>query len=164
MPVINFLDNLFTGAGIAMIGGVLAVIMGGIGSAKAVGHVGSVITGVLAEDPTLYGKLLVLQALPGTQGIYGLLVWFFIMLQGGFFDGTYMDMPLETGIMYMLVCLPSIIVLNISAKNQGRVAADGVAMVSKRPDESAKAIVLSAMVETYAILALLASVLGIMFI
>ena len=164
MPVINFLDNLFTGAGIAMIGGVLAVIMGGIGSAKAVGHVGSVITGVLAEDPTLYGKLLVLQALPGTQGIYGLLVWFFIMLQGGFFDGTYMDMPLETGIMYMLVCLPSIIVLNISAKNQGRVTADGVAMVSKRPDESAKAIVLSAMVETYAILALLASVLGIMFI
>lgn len=164
MPVINFLDNLFTGAGIAMIGGVLAVIMGGIGSAKAVGHVGSVITGVLAEDPTLYGKLLVLQALPGTQGIYGLLVWFFIMLQGGFFDGTYMDMSIETGFMYMFVCLPSIIVLNISAKHQGRVAADGVALVSKRPDESAKAIVLAAMVETYAILALLASVLGIMFI
>lgn len=164
MPVINFLENLFSGAGIAMLGGVLAVIMGGYGSAKAVGNVGSVITGVLSEDPTLYGKLLVLQALPGTQGIYGLLVWFFVMLQGGFFDGTYVDMTLQTGVLYMLVCLPSIIVLNISAKNQGRVAADGCALVAKRPDESAKAIVLSAMVETYAILALLASVLGIMFI
>ena len=164
MPFINFLDNLFTGAGIAMIGGILAVIMGGIGSAKAVGSVGSVVTGILVEDPSLYGKLLILQALPGTQGIYGLLVWFFVMLQGGFFDGSYANMSIQTGFLYLIVCIPSIIVLPYSAKHQSRVASDGAALVAKRPEEQAKAIVLAAMVETYAILALLASVLGIMFV
>lgn len=162
MAIINFIESLFSGAGLALLGGVLAVIMGGVGSAKAVGQVGSVVTGILAEEPSLYGKLLILQALPGTQGIYGLLVWFFVMLNGGFFGGTAFDMSLERGMAFLLACLPSIIVLYISAKHQGRVSAAGCSLVAKRPEEQSKAIVLAAMVETYAILALLASVLAIM--
>lgn len=162
MAVVEFFNNLFSGAGLALLGGVLAVIFGGIGSAKAVGQVGSVVTGVLAEDPSLYGKLLILQALPGTQGIYGLLVWFFVMLNGGFFDGTAAEMSLTRGMGFLLACAPSIVVLYMSAIHQGKVAAAGCSLVAKRPEEQSKAIVLAAMVETYAILALLASVLAIM--
>ena len=88
MNFIEFLGEFFSGAGIALFFGILTVIITGLGSAKAVGRIGSVVTGVLEEDPSLFGRALVLQALPGTQGIYGLLVWFFIFLQCGFFDGT----------------------------------------------------------------------------
>ena len=160
----DFFKEIFTGANLALLGGVLAAAMGGIGSAKGVGHVGSVAAGVLSEKPELFGKLLILQALPGTQGIYGLLVWFFVMLQGGFFSGAQGDISLLKGLMYLLACIPCILVLYFSAVHQGNVAADGVLMVAQKPEEQSKPLILSAMVETYAILALLASVLSIMLV
>lgn len=145
-----------------MLGGALTALITGIGSAKAVGRVGQVASGVLAEDPSIFGKLIILQALPGTQGIYGLLVWFFVMIFGGFFAGTASDLTIVQGMLYILACLPMMIVGYLSAIYQGKVAADGVALVAKRPEEQSKAIVLAAMVETYAILALLVSILSIM--
>lgn len=156
----ELLQELFTGANIALLGGVLAAAMGGFGSARGVGHVGSVAAGILAEKPDLFGKLLILQALPGTQGIYGLLVWFFVMLQGGFLDGSSANITVTQGLMYFAACVPSMIVLYVSAIHQGKVAADGALMVAKKPEEQSKPLIMSAMVETYAILALLASVLS----
>lgn len=160
--VVRFLEELFSGAGLALMGGAMTALIAGIGSAKAVGRVGQVATGVLAEDPSIFGKLIILQALPGTQGIYGLLVWFFVMIFGGFFDGNSADLTIVQGMLYILACLPMMVVGYISAVFQGKVAADGVALVAKRPEEQSKAIVMSAMVETYAILALLVSILSIM--
>ncbi|NLZ72179.1 MAG: V-type ATP synthase subunit K [Clostridiaceae bacterium] len=160
--LVRFFEELFSGAGLAMLGGALTALITGIGSAKAVGRVGQVASGVLAEDPSIFGKLIILQALPGTQGIYGLLVWFFVMIFGGFFAGTASDLTIVQGMLYILACLPMMIVGYLSAIYQGKVAADGVALVAKRPEEQSKAIVLAAMVETYAILALLVSILSIM--
>ena len=160
--LVRFFEELFSGAGLAMLGGALTALITGIGSAKAVGRVGQVASGVLAEDPSIFGKLIILQALPGTQGIYGLLVWFFVMIFGGFFAGTASDLTIVQGMLYILACLPMMIVGHLSAIYQGKVAADGVALVAKRPEEQSKAIVLAAMVETYAILALLVSILSIM--
>ncbi len=160
--LVRFFEELFSGAGLAMLGGALTALITGIGSAKAVGRVGQVASGVLAEDPSIFGKLIILQALPGTQGIYGLLVWFFVMIFGGFFAGTASDLTIIQGMLYILACLPMMIVGYLSAIYQGKVAADGVALVAKRPEEQSKAIVLAAMVETYAILALLVSILSIM--
>lgn len=157
-------SQFINGPMIALLGGVLAAIVAGIGSAKGVGLVGSVATGTLSEKPELFGKLVILQALPGTQGIYGLLVWFFIMSFAGFFDGTAANMSLMQGVLYFLACLPMAIVGYISALDQARVAADGVGLVAKHPGEQSKAIILSAMVETYAIFALLVSVLSIIMI
>ena len=57
----------------ALLGGVLAALMAGIGSAVGVGMAGQAAAGAVTENPTLFGKVLVLQLLPGTQGIYGLL-------------------------------------------------------------------------------------------
>ncbi len=154
--------QLITGANLALLGGVLAAVFAGMGSARGVGHVGSVAAGVLSEKPELFGKLLILQALPGTQGIYGLLVWFFVMLNAGFMNGTAGNLTVTQGMLYFAACMPMAIVGYFSAVHQGNVAADGVLMVAKKPEEQSKPLILSAMVETYAILALLASVLSIL--
>ena len=58
---------------LALVGAVLAALLGGIGSAIGVGMTGQAAAGVVSENPPLFGKVLILQLLPGTQGIYGLL-------------------------------------------------------------------------------------------
>ena len=62
-----------TGIVIAYVGAALCAILAGIGSALGVMMAGKAAAGVASEKPELFGKLLVLQALPGTQGIYGFL-------------------------------------------------------------------------------------------
>lgn len=156
--------QFFNGSMFALLGGAMAAILAGIGSAKGVGLVGSVVSGTLSEKPELFGKLIILQALPGTQGIYGLLVWFFIMNFAGFFNGTAASMSMAQGVLYFLACMPMAFVGLFSALDQARVAADGVGLVAKSPAEQSKAIILAAMVETYAIFALLVSVLSIIMI
>ena len=59
------------GTSIAVLGAALAAILSGMGSAKGVGLVGQAGAGVITEDPTKFGKVLILQILPGNQGIYG---------------------------------------------------------------------------------------------
>jgi V/A-type H+-transporting ATPase subunit K len=140
----------------------VAALLAGIGSAKGVGIVGEVAAGVLTEDPTKFGKLLILQALPGTQGIYGLLTWFMILFNSGILFGDPSGLTWQKGLSYLMASLPVAIVGLFSAIYQGRVSASGVALVAKRPEEQSKALVLAAMVETYAIFALLASVLAVM--
>ncbi|MFA7533758.1 MAG: V-type ATP synthase subunit K, partial [Tissierellaceae bacterium] len=59
----------FAGLGIAV-----AVFLSGIGSAKGVGLVGEAASGLMIEEPEKFGKSLVLQLLPGTQGLYGFVI------------------------------------------------------------------------------------------
>ena len=63
--------EVFNGNFLAYLGVAFAVIFSGIGSAKGVGLVGEAMSGVTVEDPGKFGQLLLLQALPATQGIYG---------------------------------------------------------------------------------------------
>lgn len=153
-----FLENL--GPGLTLLAAALAALVPGIGSAKGVGAAGEAAVGVLAEDPSVFGRVLILQALPGTQGIYGLLSWFMIMNQSGMLGGN-MDISWQAGTSFMIAALPIILVGFLSAIYQGKVSEAGIALVAKRPEESGKAIVLSVMVETYAILALLATILAV---
>jgi V/A-type H+-transporting ATPase subunit K len=144
---------------LAIIGAALAVLLAGIGSAVAVSAVGQSALGVLSEDPDKFGSLLILQALPGTQGIYGLLVGFLILLRTGLLGGSPADLTLAQGWGFFFAALPIALGGLVSALYQGKVAISGVYLVAKRAEESGKAIILTAMVETYAILALLMSVL-----
>ena len=153
-----FLENL--GPGLPLLAAALAALVPGIGSAKGVGAAGEAAVGVLAEDPSAFGRVLILQALPGTQGIYGLLSWFMIMNQSGMLGGN-MDISWQAGTSFMIAALPIILVGWLSAIYQGKVSVAGIALVAKRPEETGKAIVLSVMVETYAILALLATILAV---
>jgi V/A-type H+-transporting ATPase subunit K len=151
------------GPAITLFSAALAAALPGIGSAIGVGRAGEVAAGVMSEDPGKFGKLLILQALPGTQGIYGLLTWFMVLSQSGLLNGN-VNISWQTGLLYFGACLPTILVGCFSAIAQGRASEASMAMVAKHPEESSKAIVLPAMVETYAILALLASVLAILSI
>lgn len=149
------------GTFLAILGAALAAGLAGIGSAIGVGVAGKAAAGVTAEDPDKFSKVLVLQLLPGTQGIYGLLVAFLVFVKINLF-GNVMSLTLGEGLSLMAACLPIAIVGLISAIYQSRVACSGIAMVAKRPEESGKGIILTVMVETYAVLALLVSLLAVM--
>ena len=152
------MDNL--GIVFALLGAVLAALMAGIGSAIGVGMGGKAAAGVCTDDPSKFGKVLILQLLPGTQGIYGLLIAFITLSQIGILGGTG-DISLAKGLLYLAGCMPMAFVGLWSALSQAKAAVSGISLVSKRPDQSGKAIIFAAMVETYAILALLVSILSI---
>ena len=148
-----------TGLVIAVAGAVLAALIAGMGSAKAVGMVGEAAAGVVAEDPAKFSKVLVLQLLPGTQGLYGLLTAVLALSQLGVLGGGALELTVAQGIAYFAACLPIMIVGYFSAIAQARAAVAGVGIVAKNPSQNGKAITMAAMVETYAILALLVSIL-----
>lgn len=142
----------------ALLGAVLSTALAGIGSAWGVGMAGQAAAGVTAEDPDQFAKVLILQLLPGTQGIYGLLVTFITLSRIGILGGEQIT-DTNTGLMYLLACLPIAIVGLISAYHQGKTAVASIGIVAKKPDQFGKAMLFPAMVETYAILALLISIL-----
>ena len=154
--------EMFGGYGIAMIGAALAVLLPGIGSAKGTGMVGEAGAGLVSQDPGKFGKALILQVLPGTQGLYGLVIWFFAMLRMGALNGNAVGLDLSTGVRYLVACLPIAIGGLISALVQARVAVASVNILAKKPDDWSKGMIFCITVEFYAILALLASFLMIL--
>ena len=153
--------ELFNGVVWAILGAVCAVSFAGLGSAKGVGIAGEAAAGVVAEDPAKFGQTLLLQALPATQGIYGTLVAFIVLSKIGLIGGGLVEISVLSGFQIFCASLPMAIVGYYSAIHQGRVSAAGIGLVAKRPGEVAKGMIFAAMVETYAILALLISFLAI---
>lgn len=148
------------GMAFALLGAALATLLAGIGSAIGVGKAGEAAAGVVTEDPSKFGKTLILQLLPGTQGIYGLLTAFITLTQIGVLGGSS-DITAVKGLAYLFACLPIGVVGLFSAIAQSRAAVAGIGMIAKRSDQMGKAIIFAVMVETYAILALLISILAI---
>ncbi|MGD9560165.1 MAG: V-type ATP synthase subunit K [Oscillospiraceae bacterium] len=146
----------------AILGVALAALLPGIGSAMGVGIAGQAAAGVVTEDPGKFGKALVLQLLPGTQGIYGLLIAFLTMGQIGLLGGGGIEMSLAKGLAYLGTCLPIALVGLLSAIHQAKTSVAALNLFAKRPDQFGKAIVFPIMVETYAIFALLISLLAMM--
>ena len=150
-----FFDS-FGGIGLAFLGAALAVGLCCIGSAKGTGMVGEAATGLLSQAPEHFSKCLILQVLPGTQGLYGLVVWFFALFTMGAFSGGIVPLTVTEGATIFAACLPIALGGWLSAIFQGRVAAASVNVVAKKPDDWAKGIILCGIVEFYAILSLLA--------
>ena len=109
----------------------------------------------------MFSKVLILQLLPGTQGIYGLLIAFITLANIGMLGGGAEQISLLSGLMYFAACLPMALGGLISGIAQGRCSVAAIGLVAKRPDQFGKAMIFPAMVETYAILALLVSILAI---
>ena len=149
---------------LALAGAALAALLAGIGSARGVGMAGEASAGLVAEDPNKFGSALVLQLLPGTQGIYGLLVGFVILLQIGLLSGGVKDVTVDQGLMLLLGALPTAFVGYFSAIMQAKTAVAGIGLLAKRPEEAGKAITMAIMVETYAVFALLISMLVILLL
>ncbi len=162
---LEILKGIFSGTNLALLGAALAVTLPCIGSAKGVGIVGEASSGLLSEDPSLFGKALALQALPMTQGVYGLVAAFLMLAMLGLFgDISYLqNLTYTQGAYYLMASLPIAIAGFYSAIRQARVSAAGIQLLSKRPGELGKAITSAALVETYAIFALLVTLLLVFF-
>ena len=163
MTFSDLLSTIFTGNNIALFGAALAAILPGMGSAKGVGMVGEAAAGLISEDPSKFGKALILQALPGTQGIYGLITAFLIIFNMGILSGNVAVLTVAQGAYYLAAALPIAIVGYFSAVKQARVATAGISLLAKRPKEVGQAITSAALVETYAIFAVLVSLLMVLF-
>jgi len=150
---------MIDGLAFALLGSALAIGLAGIGSAMGVGIAGEAGAGVLTEDPNKFGQILLMQALPGTQGIYGLLAGFWVLIKLGLFGGTPVEINIAQGLQILFACLPIAIVGLVSGIYQGKTSAASIGMIARRPEETGRAIILPAMVETYAVLALLATIL-----
>ena len=150
--------NEFLGTALALVGAALAVGLSGTGSAMGVGRAGQAAAGVTAEDPDKFMKCLILQLLPATQGIYGFIIGFLVLLKTGVFGGL-VTMTVASGVGILAGCLPIGIAGLFSGIHQGNVAASSIGLVAKRPEESTKGMLMTAMVETYALLGFLASFL-----
>ena len=155
--------NAFGGLALAFLGGGLAAGLSCAGSAKGTGMTGEAAAGLVSEDPDQFAKCLILQVVPGTQGLYGFVIWFFVLLQIGVFGGSgIQSISIMQGLGYFVSCVPMMLGGLISAKAQGRVAASCINIVSKKPDDWSKGIILCVIVEFYAILSLIASILMIL--
>ncbi|HRI87490.1 MAG TPA: V-type ATP synthase subunit K [Candidatus Hydrogenedentes bacterium] len=149
--------------GLAYAGAALAFGLGGCGSAKGIYVAAQQAAGVLSEKPDLFGQLLVMVALPGTQGFYGFIIAVMMARQTGLMDGM-INISLGTGIALLFVGLLSGIVQYVSAVNQGQASAAGIALVGRRPEKSGQALLFPALVETYAVVSLLAAILFILWL
>jgi V/A-type H+-transporting ATPase subunit K len=154
--IATYFTNLFSGNTLAIIGAALAVILPGIGSARGVNLVARATAGLISEDPNKYGKSMLLQALPMTQGIYGMVTAFLIMIFGNVMGA---ELSTADGAYYLFAAMPIAFGGLYSAIRQGEVAAAGISVLAKRPDAVGKAVISASFVELYAILGLLISLL-----
>ncbi|KGK87779.1 hypothetical protein DP68_09515 [Clostridium sp. HMP27] len=143
----------------ALLGAALATALPGIGSAKGVGIVGEAASGLITEDPDKFGQALILQVLPGTQGFYGFVTTLIILNKIGLLGGTAAQVSLGSGFLIFLASLPIVIAGWKSAIAQGKTAAAGISILAKKPEHMFKGVLFAAMVETYAVIALVTSII-----
>ena len=144
-------SELGMGYALGILGAGLAAFLAGIGSAKGTGIAGEAGAGLVSEDPSKFGRAMILQVIPGTQGLYGFVIWFLA------FGKLVPGMSVVEGLQVLNACLPIAIGGLLSAIAQGKVAAASVNILAKKPDDWSKGMILCITVEFYAILSLLAS-------
>ncbi|CAM3226883.1 V-type ATP synthase subunit K [Streptobacillus felis] len=141
------------GPALGYLGAALAAILAGIGSAKAVGMVGEAAAGIVIEEPEKFGKSLILQLLPGSQGLYGFVI---ALLASGKITGAT---TVSQGLAVLVACLPIAFVGLHSALAQARVSVAGITILAKNEEQQVKGIVYAVMVEIYALLGLVISII-----
>ena len=144
------------GKAIALLGAALAAALACVGSAKGTGITGEAGAGLVSEDPSKSGKVMILQVIPGTQGLYGFVIFFLAYLK---ISGAGADLTTAQGFQILSACLPIALGGLLSAIAQGKVAAASVNLLAKKPDDWSKGMIMCIVVEFYAILCLLASFL-----
>jgi V/A-type H+-transporting ATPase subunit K len=144
---------------LGILGAVLSISLAGVGSILGIRLVGEAGMSIINEEPSKFGRVLLLQALPGTQGVYGFLVAIMILQKLGILGGNPVGIPLSAGILTLIAGLPVGILGFLSALHQAKVALQGLQIVAQKPEEFGKPIIMAALVETYAVLGLLISIL-----
>ena len=147
----------------ALLGAAIAVVCSGVGSAIGVGRAGQASAGLLSKDPSKFGNVLLLQLLPATQGLYGFVVGFMVLLQTGVLGGIK-PLTNEMGLAYLVLCLPVALAGFGSAIMQGLVAIGGINLVGKQEKQLGRAMTMAVLVEIFAIFAFIISFLGVMML
>ena len=150
--LIDFMTE-YGGFVFAVFGAAIAAFLAGIGSARACGLVGEASAGLISEEPEKFGQALILQLLPGTQGLYGFIISILIAFQ---IPG---NPSLMQGLYLLGAALPVAIVGYISAIAQAKVSVSGLQILAKNPAETTKGIIFAVIVETYAILGFVMSII-----
>ena len=148
--------NAIGGGAFALLGAALAAALACVGSAKGTGITGEAGAGLVSEDPSKSGKVMILQVIPGTQGLYGFVIFFLAFTK---ISGSLGSMTVAQGMQVFGACLPLALGGLLSAIAQGRVAAASINILAKKPDDWSKGMIMCIVVEFYAILCLLASFL-----
>jgi V/A-type H+-transporting ATPase subunit K len=143
---------------LVILGCALAIGIAGIASAIGLALAGSSAVAVTAEKPNLFGKLLVLQVLPMTQSVYGLLTAILLMMGAGLLGESSASVSPLMGMGAVWIGL-AVGLTGISAINQGMVASSSISAVGRNPDVAARGIIFTVMPETIAIFGLLVGIL-----
>ncbi len=145
----------------ALLGAAAAVLFAGAGSALGVGIAGQAASADVSRETAKLAKDMIMEKHPDTQGLYGLLVGFITLSKIGVLNGGLLELTLAQGLLIFAACLPIGIVGLISGMSQGKTSAAAIGIIAKKPEQFGKAMLFPAMVETYAILALLISFLAV---
>ena len=151
----------YVGLVISLLGAALAVGLSGIGSAKGVSIAGQASAGLLSEEPEKFGQTILLTALPGTQGLFGFVIGLIIFMNSGAFDGQFPT--IVQGFKYFMAGLPIALTGLFSGIAQGKVSAAAMQILAKNPKHTTKGVIYATLVETYAVLGFVASLLMVLF-
>jgi V/A-type H+/Na+-transporting ATPase subunit K len=144
---------------LVILGCAIAIGIAGISSAIGLALAGSSAIAVTAEKPNLFGKCLVLQVLPMTQSVYGLLTAILLMMGAGLLGGGSEVVVSSLAGMGAVWIGLAVGLTGISAINQGMVASSSISAVGRNPDVAARGIIFTVMPETIAIFGLLVGIL-----
>lgn len=153
MEILSGYFSQYGGVFFAGLGIFLVVALNGVASGRGLGRVGVSAAALLKEEPEKFAQALILQLMPASQGLYGFVIGFVILLN------TSVDMPVVEGVSYLIAALPMAIVGYFTASDQADVAIASMGILAKRPEENSRGIILCSMVEMYAILAFVISFL-----
>ncbi|GAB4143921.1 MAG: V-type ATP synthase subunit K [Patescibacteria group bacterium] len=144
---------------LALLGVAISVGLGAIGSSLGVGYVAKVGASLLSKEPQKYPQVLILSALPSTQAIYGLLFGFLIIIRIGLLNEVPNNISESVGYAYLFSSIPLGLACLASGIMQGQAAASGVKILAQKPENLTQAIVLAALIESFAIFGLVISLL-----
>ncbi len=148
----------------ALIGAAIAVILSGVGSAIGVSRAGQAASALLTKQPDKFGKVLILQLLPSTQGLYGFVVGFMVLIQLNALGGNMTPISDSLGWVMFAYCMPIAIVGLGSALMQSNAAIGCIGLLGKQEKMFGRTIIMVALVEIFAIFAFIISFLGVMLL
>lgn len=143
---------------LALLGAAMATALPCLGSSMGVSIVGQAGSGLLTEKPDLAGKVITLAVLPGSQGLYGMVISLLFLFSFGttILDGSAVLDPIQ-GIALFAAFIPVTVTCLTSAPYQAKVCAAGMHMLARDGRLAGRVITLAALVETYALLGFLIS-------
>lgn len=145
------------------LGAALAAGIAGAASSFGVGIAGAAAAGAVAEDEKNFRNALILEGLPMTQSIYGLITLVLLLLVSGILGGSFKFAEATTeNIIKSAILLGAGLTVGLtglSAIPQGIIASAGIGAVSKNPKTFTQGIVFAAMAETMAIFGLVGALL-----